>query len=202
MTIHVLLVRRKSNIKRPKRKNTKKEFESMFGQDKDANGNRMFIHVSAAGSTYVYLGGSIPVNIATLPNVDLPTDPLMPDLEDTADLHDTGIFSGSYDDEVEGVKADFNNLELTIVVSPIPTTRIHKDHPKEQIIGDPLSAPQTRRKTKISQEHAMVSYIKKQRRDDHKDYQNRLLAYFLSQIEPQKGNSSYDRSKLDRGDAR
>ncbi|GJS23879.1 putative ribonuclease H-like domain-containing protein [Tanacetum coccineum] len=40
-------------------------------------------------------------------------------------------------------------------VSPIPTTRIHKDHPKEQIIGDPLSAPQTRRMTKSAQEHAM-----------------------------------------------
>nr|GFB89084.1 hypothetical protein [Tanacetum cinerariifolium] len=35
---------------------------------------------------------------------------------------------------------------------PIPTTRIHKDHPKEQIIGDPLSALQTRRMTKTSQE--------------------------------------------------
>nr|GEX25592.1 hypothetical protein [Tanacetum cinerariifolium] len=59
------------------------EFESMFGQDKDANGNRMFTHVSAAGSTYVNLGRSIPVNAATLPNVDLPIDPLIPDLEDT-----------------------------------------------------------------------------------------------------------------------
>ncbi|GJT15194.1 ribonuclease H-like domain-containing protein [Tanacetum coccineum] len=29
---------------------------------------------------------------------DLPTDPLMPDLEDTADLLNTGIFSGAYDD--------------------------------------------------------------------------------------------------------
>ncbi|GKF45209.1 hypothetical protein Tco_0131761 [Tanacetum coccineum] len=96
------------------------------------------------------------VNAATLPNADLSTDPLMPDLEDTA------------------------------VVSPIPTTRIHKDHPKEQIIGDPLSAPQTRRMTKTSQEHAMFSYIKKQRRTNHKDYQNCLFAYFLSQIEPKK----------------
>nr|GEV86102.1 ribonuclease H-like domain-containing protein [Tanacetum cinerariifolium] len=60
------------------------EFESMFGQDKDANGNMIFTHVSAAGSTYVYLGGSTPVNAATLPNADLPTNPLMPDLEDTA----------------------------------------------------------------------------------------------------------------------
>nr|GEZ92974.1 hypothetical protein [Tanacetum cinerariifolium] len=126
------------------------EFESMFGQDKDANGNKMFTPVSAAGSTY-----------------------------------DTGIFSGAYDDEVKYVVADFNNLELTTVVSPIPTTRIHKDHPKEQIIRDSLSAPQTKRMTKTFQEHAMVSYIKKQR-TNHKDYQNCLFACFLSQIEPKK----------------
>ncbi|GJX81659.1 hypothetical protein Tco_0331140 [Tanacetum coccineum] len=157
--------------------------------DKDANGNniyRMFTPVSAAGSSYDNLSGSIPVNAATLPNADLPTDPLMPDLEDTADLQDTGIFSGAYDDEVEGAVADFNNLELTTVVSPIPTTRIHKDHPKEQIIGDPLSAPQTRGMIKTSKEHDMISYIKKQRRTNYKDYQNCLLACFLSQIEPKK----------------
>nr|GEZ86128.1 putative ribonuclease H-like domain-containing protein [Tanacetum cinerariifolium] len=159
------------------------EFESMFGQDKDANGNMIFTPVSAAGYTYVCLGRSIPVNAATLPNADLHTDSLMPDLEDTTDI---GIFSGAYDDEVEGVKADFNNLKLTTVVSPILTTRIHKDHPKEQIIGDLLSALQTRRMTKTSQEHDMVSYIKKQRRTNHKGYQNCLLACFLSQIEPKK----------------
>nr|GEW04741.1 ribonuclease H-like domain-containing protein [Tanacetum cinerariifolium] len=62
------------------------EFESMFRQDKNANGNMMFTPVSAARSTYVNLGGSIPVNAATLPNADLPTDPLMPNLEDTIDL--------------------------------------------------------------------------------------------------------------------
>nr|GEY01916.1 putative ribonuclease H-like domain-containing protein [Tanacetum cinerariifolium] len=83
-------------------------------------------------------------------------------------------------------KADYNNLELTTVVSPIPKTRIHKDHPKKQIIGDPLSALQTRRMTRTSQEHAIVTYIKKQRRTNHNDYQNCLLACFLSQIEPKK----------------
>ncbi|GKA46220.1 putative ribonuclease H-like domain-containing protein [Tanacetum coccineum] len=41
-------------------------------------------------------------------------------------------------------------------VSHIPTNRIHKDHPKDQIIGDINSATQTRRMTKISEEHAMV----------------------------------------------
>nr|GEW28928.1 hypothetical protein [Tanacetum cinerariifolium] len=67
------------------------EFKSMFGQDKNDDGNRMFTHVSAVGSTYVYLGGSILINAATLLNVDLPTDPLMPDLEDTIDLQDSRI---------------------------------------------------------------------------------------------------------------
>nr|GEY21947.1 copia protein [Tanacetum cinerariifolium] len=134
------------------------EFESMFGQDKDANGNNtymMFTPVSAGRSSYVNLGGSILVNAATLPNANLSTDPLMPDLEDIVDLQDTRIFSGAYDDEVEGAVANFNNLELTTVFSPIPRTRIHKDHPKEQIIRDLLLAPQTRRMTKTSQEHAM-----------------------------------------------
>ncbi|GKA21253.1 putative ribonuclease H-like domain-containing protein [Tanacetum coccineum] len=117
---------------------------------------------------------------------DLPMDPLMPDLEDTIDLLNTGNFSGAYDDEDVGAEADLNNLETTMNVSLIPTTRIHKDNPKEQIIKDPLSAPQTRRMIKSSQEHAMVSYIKKQRRTNYKDYQNCLFAYFLSQIEPKK----------------
>nr|GEW82879.1 uncharacterized mitochondrial protein AtMg00810-like [Tanacetum cinerariifolium] len=92
------------------------EFESIFRQEKDANGNRIFTPVSVAGSIYVYLGGSIPVNAATLPNANIPTDPLMPDLEDTTDLHVSVILSGAYDDEVEGTVADFHNLELTTVM--------------------------------------------------------------------------------------
>nr|GEX65025.1 hypothetical protein [Tanacetum cinerariifolium] len=42
----------------------------------------------------------------------------------------------TYSDDEEDVdaKADFTNLETTITVSPIPTTRVHKDHPVTQII--------------------------------------------------------------------
>ncbi|GJT83612.1 ribonuclease H-like domain-containing protein [Tanacetum coccineum] len=65
---------------------------------------------------------------------DLPTDPIIPDLEDTGDLLNTGIFSSAYDDKDEGAEADLNNLETTMNVCLIPTTRIHKDHPKDQII--------------------------------------------------------------------
>ncbi|GKG46625.1 hypothetical protein Tco_0501471, partial [Tanacetum coccineum] len=47
---------------------------------------------------------------------DLLTDPLMPDLEDTTDLLNTGIFSGAYDDDDddEGAEANLNNLETTM----------------------------------------------------------------------------------------
>nr|GFA79858.1 hypothetical protein [Tanacetum cinerariifolium] len=41
----------------------------------------------------------------------------------------------SDDEDDVGAKANFNNLETSIAVSPIPTTRVHKDHPVTQIIG-------------------------------------------------------------------
>ncbi|GJV34202.1 putative ribonuclease H-like domain-containing protein [Tanacetum coccineum] len=106
--------------------------------------------------------------------------------EDTTDLLNTSIFSGAYDDEDEGAEADLNNLETTMNVSPIPITIIHKDHPKDQIIKDINSATKTRRMTKISKELVLVSYLNKQRKKNHKDYQNYLFAYFLSQKEPKK----------------
>nr|GEW48215.1 ribonuclease H-like domain-containing protein [Tanacetum cinerariifolium] len=77
---------------------------------------------------------SPPVYTATLTYADYPTDPFMPDLEDT------GIFDDSYDDRDEGAEADYNNLDTVISVSPIPSTRVHKGYPKEQIIGEAYSA--------------------------------------------------------------
>nr|GEU31924.1 retrovirus-related Pol polyprotein from transposon TNT 1-94 [Tanacetum cinerariifolium] len=54
------------------------------------------------------------------------------------------------DDENDvGAEASFNNLETSITVSPIPTTRIHKDHPVSQIIGDLSSTTQTRSMTRV-----------------------------------------------------
>ncbi|GJS42546.1 putative ribonuclease H-like domain-containing protein [Tanacetum coccineum] len=52
-------------------------------------------------------------------------------------------------------EADMTNLDTHILISPTPTTRIYKDHPLEQIIGDIQSAPQTRRMTKSVTEHGM-----------------------------------------------
>nr|GEZ60484.1 hypothetical protein [Tanacetum cinerariifolium] len=74
-----------------------------------------------------------------------PDDPLMPHLEDIYASPSEGIFTdSSYDDE--GVVTDFNNLETTVNVSLTPTTRIHTNHPKTQILRDLVSAVQTRSK--------------------------------------------------------
>ncbi|GKB95818.1 retrovirus-related pol polyprotein from transposon TNT 1-94, partial [Tanacetum coccineum] len=76
------------------------------------------------------LKGDRPVNaVGEKTSIKLPFDPDMPALEDDS------IFNFSSDDEDDGVVADINNLDITIQVSPIPTTRIHKDHPLDQVIG-------------------------------------------------------------------
>ncbi|GKF57512.1 hypothetical protein Tco_0171049 [Tanacetum coccineum] len=81
------------------------------------------------------------IDSSTLSNADLPIDPNMPDLEDDSNVFpNDGIFSGAYDDEDVGSKADFNNMDNTIDVNPIPTLRVHKDHPKGKFLGDPKSA--------------------------------------------------------------
>ncbi|GJY13490.1 putative ribonuclease H-like domain-containing protein [Tanacetum coccineum] len=72
-------------------------------------------------------------------------------------------------------------------VGSIPTTRINKDHPIELIIRDLHSALLTIRMSQQNlKEHCLVSYINKQRRTNHKDYQNCLFACFISQKEPKK----------------
>ncbi|GJS81528.1 putative ribonuclease H-like domain-containing protein [Tanacetum coccineum] len=145
------------------------------------------------GPSFVPLGGSFPFDVN-----DFPDDPLMSDLEDTAEIQNTNIFGSAYDDDLDtynypfpdqvmGAEADFNNLEPSTIVSLIPTTRVHSIHPKNQIIRDLKSAVQTRGMSKKnSREHAMISYIQKQRRTNHKDFQNCLFACFLSQQEPIK----------------
>ncbi|GKF48120.1 hypothetical protein Tco_0141371, partial [Tanacetum coccineum] len=77
-------------------------------------------------------------------SIELPNDPNMPELEDI-------VYSD--DDEDVGVEADMNNLDAFMPVSPIPTTRIHKDHPVDQIIRELNSALQTRKMTKNLKEH-------------------------------------------------
>ncbi|GJS72691.1 putative ribonuclease H-like domain-containing protein [Tanacetum coccineum] len=74
---------------------------------------------------------------------------------DDPKMHNLEEIVYSDNDEEVGAETDMNNLATTVPVSPIPTTRVHKDHPLKQIIRDIQSAPQTRRMTKSVTEHAM-----------------------------------------------
>ncbi|GKA30704.1 ribonuclease H-like domain-containing protein [Tanacetum coccineum] len=73
--------------------------------------------------------------INTAETKDTDDELMMPNLEDTS------VFGDAYDDEDFVAGGDMNNLEFSMLVSPIATTRVHKDHPVEQIIGDLHSTP-------------------------------------------------------------
>nr|GEZ33258.1 retrovirus-related Pol polyprotein from transposon TNT 1-94 [Tanacetum cinerariifolium] len=70
----------------------------------------------------------------------------MPNLEDL-----------SHDADGVGAEADINNMESIISVSPIPTTRIHKDHPTSQIIKDLSSTTQNRSMARAVRDQGGIS---------------------------------------------
>nr|GFC97416.1 ribonuclease H-like domain-containing protein [Tanacetum cinerariifolium] len=62
-------------------------------------------------------------------------------------------------DEITRVEADISNMETYISASPTSTYRIHKDHPKSQIIG-PVDTPiQIRHKSKMVEEKSFMATI-------------------------------------------
>nr|GEZ14981.1 putative ribonuclease H-like domain-containing protein [Tanacetum cinerariifolium] len=141
-------------------RNLSAEFEDFF--DNSINED------NAVGSLFFAIGQFSPNNtntfsVAGLSNVaaspthgksscidtsQYPDDLDMPELEDIT-------YSDDDDDDDVGAEDDFNNLETSIIVSPIPTTRVHKDHLVTQIIGDLSSATQTRSMTRVAKDQAM-----------------------------------------------
>ncbi|GJS14179.1 putative ribonuclease H-like domain-containing protein [Tanacetum coccineum] len=113
-----------------------REVSEGIDQDKEENVNSTN-NVNVASTNEVN-------DVGAKTSIKLVVDLNMPELEDTIYLDD---------DEDVGAEADMNNLDALIPVSPIPTTRVNKDHPVEQIIGDLNSAPQTRRMTKNLKAH-------------------------------------------------
>ncbi|GJR96846.1 ribonuclease H-like domain-containing protein [Tanacetum coccineum] len=77
------------------------------------------IGANAGESSFIYLGGKIPINASTLPNADLPINPNMPDIGKNASnyyLQMDGYVMSYDDDEDVGAVADFNNMDNTIAV--------------------------------------------------------------------------------------
>nr|GFC75682.1 hypothetical protein [Tanacetum cinerariifolium] len=79
------------------------------------------------GKDYTLLSVS---TVGTNTSIELLFNPKMPDLEDIT------IFNFSNDHEDVDEMADMNNLDIAIQVSPTPATRVHKDHPLNQVIRD------------------------------------------------------------------
>ncbi|GJW18409.1 retrovirus-related pol polyprotein from transposon TNT 1-94, partial [Tanacetum coccineum] len=151
---------------------TRSEIERLLQQEKQTvhpNStniiNTIITPISAVGPSFANDDLSSPVNVAEASNEfeehlferfsPFKNAFTLPPISNVTLMDDTRIFGNAYADEDVGAEADLNNLDTTMNVSPIPTTRIDKDHPKDQIIGDLNSAIQIRRMTKISNEHAM-----------------------------------------------
>nr|GFA28438.1 hypothetical protein [Tanacetum cinerariifolium] len=101
----------------------------------------------------------------------------LPDDLDMPKLEDITYFNN--EDDV-GAEADFNNLETSITVSPIPKTRVHKYHRVTQIISDLSSATQTRSMTRVAKDQGGLSQI------NNEDFHTCMFACFLSQKEPKR----------------
>ncbi|GJS27186.1 putative ribonuclease H-like domain-containing protein [Tanacetum coccineum] len=117
----------KMNSEYPEKENSKfpNKEESRINQEEDANVNNTnnINTVSPTVNTADIENNVVDENIV----YGCIDDPNMPILEEI-------VYSD--DDEEVGAEADINNLATTMHVSPIPTIRVHKDHPLEQIIGD------------------------------------------------------------------
>nr|GFC87920.1 hypothetical protein [Tanacetum cinerariifolium] len=98
-----------------------------------------------------------------------PSNAAMPNLEDL-----------SHDADDVGAEADINNLESIISVSPIQTTRIHKDHLTSQIIGDLSSTTHTRSMARAVRDQGRISQM------FNEDFHTCMFACFLSQKEPKR----------------
>nr|GFC57075.1 hypothetical protein [Tanacetum cinerariifolium] len=87
-------------------------------------------------------------------------------------------------DDSNGVEANLGNMENNISASPTPTFRIHKDHPKSQIISHVDTLVQTITKSKEVEEQNFIATI--HQKTNPPLLQFCLFSCFLSQEEPKK----------------
>nr|GEV26665.1 putative ribonuclease H-like domain-containing protein [Tanacetum cinerariifolium] len=143
---------RKQDDKTKKEAKGKSPVESVIGY-RDLNAE--FEDFSDNSSNEVNVAGSIVLTVSPtygkssfIDASQLSDDPDMLELED---------ITYSDDENVIGAEAEFNNLETSVTVSPIPTTRIHKDHPVSQIIFDLSLTTQTKSMTRVVKDQDVKS---------------------------------------------
>ncbi|GJT91963.1 ribonuclease H-like domain-containing protein [Tanacetum coccineum] len=104
--------------------------EPRVNQEQDANVN----------STNNINTVSLTINVANIKN-NAANENIVHGCDDDLNMPNLEEIIYSNDDEGVDAKTDMTNLDTNILVSPTPTTKIHKDHPLEQIIGDIHSTP-------------------------------------------------------------
>ncbi|GJZ74924.1 zinc finger, CCHC-type containing protein, partial [Tanacetum coccineum] len=117
------------------------------------------------------------VNTASSNDQDSPKDMFKLGASHTLETTHVEFFSDEDEPEV-----DLGNILNSYTVPTTPNTRIHKDHPIKNVIGDVKSSVQTRRMTKPTSEQGFLSAVYKEK--SHDTLNTCLYACFLSQIEP------------------
>ncbi|GKD23117.1 putative ribonuclease H-like domain-containing protein [Tanacetum coccineum] len=117
------------------------------------------------------------VNTASSYDPDSPKDMFKMGASHTLEATHVEFFSDEDEPEV-----DLGNITNSYTVPTTPNTRIHKDHPIKNVIGDVKSSIQTRRMTKSTSEQGFLSAVYEQK--THDTLNTCLYACFLSQIEP------------------
>nr|GEW06646.1 hypothetical protein [Tanacetum cinerariifolium] len=103
--------------------------------------------------------------------------------KETPSLDNALTLSNRFEDTI-GVEVNLSNTESSIPASPAPTFRIHKDHPKSQIISLVDTPVQTRHKSKEMEEHSFIATIHQKTTPNLLHFY--LFSCFLSQEEPKK----------------
>ncbi|GJT65100.1 putative ribonuclease H-like domain-containing protein [Tanacetum coccineum] len=94
------------------------------------------------------------VNTASSNEQDSPKDMFTMGVSHTLEATHIEFFSDEDEPEV-----DLGNITNSYIVPTTPNTRIHKDHPIDNVIGDVKSSVQTRRMTKPTSEQGSLSDI-------------------------------------------
>nr|GEV28523.1 hypothetical protein [Tanacetum cinerariifolium] len=102
-----------------------------------------------AASSSISTAGQNSINSTNDFSAAGPSNAAMPNLENLTHSNDA--------DDVSA-EADINNLDSIILVSPIPTTRIYKDHPTSQIISDLSSTTQTKSMARAVRDQELLQF--------------------------------------------
>nr|GEW21720.1 hypothetical protein [Tanacetum cinerariifolium] len=151
-------------------------FSSSGAQSRKQECNNNSSNGVNAASSLVFAAGHNCINSTNDFSVAGPSNAAMPNLEDL--FHDA--------DDV-GAEADINNMESIILVSPNPTTKIHKDHPTSQIIGDLSSTTQTISIARAVRDQGLQV---KQKKDGIFISQDKYVAKILKKFKLSEGKSA------------